>query len=127
MQRPRAWSAARERTSRFRVMRPLYMQTPRDWNREFFGGDRPRVDVLPHVSASGGFSHGRRTRNNTPLHAIRHFFGVAAGDAAPMGVAVAFTADSPFKVNFQWASAFFSPIFASTMTEQESPCSDCVT
>ena len=73
------------------------------------------------------FPHGMRTRRNTSLHATRHFFGVAAGDAAPVGAAVAFTADSSFKVNFQWASAFFSPIFASTMTEQESPCSGCVT
>ena len=60
-------------------------------------------------------------------HATRHFFGVAAGDIAPVGAAVAFPADSFFKANFQWASAFFSPIFASMMIEQESPCSGCVT
>ena len=35
-------------------MRALYMQTPRDWNREF-SAVHPRSDVLPHVSARDGF------------------------------------------------------------------------
>ena len=88
-------------------MRPLYMQTPRDWNREFLGSTVLGATCFRTSPLVAVFSHGMRPCGNTPLHASHHFFGVAAGEAAPVGVAVAFTADSCFKVKDHWASAFF--------------------
>ena len=61
-----------------------------------------------------------------PNDGDRYFFGVGDGEVAPAGASLASTAPS-FRVKAQCASAFFPPIFASTMTEQESPCSGCVT
>ncbi len=107
-------------------MRALYMQTPRDWNRDVSSGRSPRTDVLPHVFAHGG---SRLIDEDVQKHVpppnplllrSRDRGGCARGRV------FRFHGRFP-QVNFQWASAFFPPIFASTMTEQESPCSGCVT
>src|SRR5260370_34251918 len=57
---------------------------------------------------------------------LRYFFGVGADEVAEGGAFFDFAAAS-LRVKDQCASAFLPPIFASTLTEQVSPCSDWVT
>lgn len=62
-----------------------------------------------------------------PDDGLRYFFGDGAGAAAG-GVAALFAAAAPsLTAKDHCASAFFPPIFASTITETLSPCSGWVT
>ena len=75
--------------------------------------DRFRVLVIPFELRISNF------RGEPRPYFFREDWGLADAVGTFVGAG--------FRLKVQCASAFFPPIFASTITVQESPCSGCVT